>query len=101
MSARFVVPAPVNTPCGWRYSYGSNSSADVCQGDRPAVHVLTRSLPVAPAGTALCAYHSPYDVVKINPAALLHVPVRPVLSVPETYPHSSLRTPYDGFSVGE
>jgi hypothetical protein len=27
-----------------------------------AVHVLRVSLPVAPAGTHLCAYHSPWDV---------------------------------------
>lgn len=56
------VPAPPNTLCGFDY-YGRK-----CQHDNgkpgTAVHTLTQGLPVAPAGTSLCAYHSPYDVVR-------------------------------------
>jgi hypothetical protein len=47
-------------PCGWTYGRGG------CKGDhgKPsvAVHVLLKSLPVAPKDTPLCAYHSPFDV---------------------------------------
>ena len=46
-----VIPADPGTRCG----------AD-CGTGRPAVHVLTVDLPVGPVGTALCAFHSPYDV---------------------------------------
>jgi hypothetical protein len=33
-----------------------------CATNAPAVHVLMVDLPIAKAGTALCAFHSPYDV---------------------------------------
>jgi hypothetical protein len=42
-------------PCGWTHR------GSVCRSGKPAVHVLLKSLPVAPRGTALCAYHSPFD----------------------------------------
>lgn len=47
-----VQTAQPGTPCGV-----------TCQTGRPAVHVLLNDLPIAPAGTALCSFHSPYDVV--------------------------------------
>lgn len=53
-SFRIYTIAPENTPCGFRR----------CGTDKNAVHVLTTNLPVAKAGTALCSYHSPYDVEK-------------------------------------
>lgn len=43
-------------PCGWTHGRST------CQSGKPAVHVLLKGLPVAPQGTALCAYHSPFDV---------------------------------------
>lgn len=49
--AHMATVAPTGTPCGV-----------LCFHKRPAVHVLTESLPVAPAGTPLCAYHSPFDI---------------------------------------
>ena len=52
------LPAAPGTPCGVR-----------CYGTDPAIHVLTESLPVAPAGTALCAYHSPFDRDSVAPVA--------------------------------
>lgn len=68
--ARPVTPAPSGTLCGFWHSYGPNSRAGYgCMSGKPegpgtAVHVLTTDHPVAPAGTPLCAYHSPYDVVR-------------------------------------
>lgn len=55
MRTRPVVVAPLNTPCG-HYSG--------CQGpDRDnAIHVMVESFPAGRAGTALCGYHSPFDV---------------------------------------
>jgi hypothetical protein len=74
---RPVTPAPAGTPCGWT-AYGETGTRLTCAGgdsdpgahvlDRKpsipamAVHVLTRTLPVAVEGTALCGFHSPYDV---------------------------------------
>lgn len=52
MIERPVTTAKPGTPCG--YSPG-------CDSHRLAVHVLTQDLPVAKAGTALCAFHSPFD----------------------------------------
>lgn len=57
---RPVITATPGTPCGWT-TYGETGTKLTCQGDRPAVHVLTETLPVAKAGTALCGYHSPFD----------------------------------------
>lgn len=61
-NSRPVTPAPVGTLCGF------NRQGLKCMGGHPgpgkAVHVLTHSLPIAPAGTALCAFHSPYDVLR-------------------------------------
>ncbi len=67
---RHVVNAPQGSTCGFSYMNGGRPS---CKGGKsatggfapaPAVHVLTKDLPVAPAGTPLCAYHSPYDVLR-------------------------------------
>lgn len=59
-----IKAAPKGTLCGWTYGKGRYST---CMGDhgKPslAVHILLKSLPVAPAGTALCGYHSPFDVL--------------------------------------
>lgn len=66
MNTRPVVQAPRDTLCGFRYQgqgcKAGVSTTDTGPGPREAVHVLTMSLPVAPSGTALCGYHSPYDV---------------------------------------
>ena len=68
--ARPVTPAAPGTLCGYWHAYGPNSKSGYgCAGGKPkgpavAVHVLTTDHPVAPAGTALCAFHSPYDVVR-------------------------------------
>jgi hypothetical protein len=70
------IPAAPGTPCGFWRSHGPNGGAGCESGpDRSparAVHVLTEDLPVAPAGTPLCAFHSPYAVryrydVKLTP----------------------------------
>lgn len=45
-------PAPANTPCGFPR----------CASGSKAVHVMQKDYPVGAAGTALCAYHSPFDV---------------------------------------
>lgn len=44
--------APPATPCGFPR----------CATKAPAVHILLIDLPVGKVGTALCGYHSPYDV---------------------------------------
>lgn len=49
---RPVKIAPANTLCGFRN----------CGSGKNAIHILTEGLPIAPQGTALCGYHSPYDV---------------------------------------
>lgn len=67
-TARLVVPAPANTPCGW-WTYTEAGRMDTCQGGRDAVHVLTATLPIASEGTALCGFHSPYDVTEADRAA--------------------------------
>lgn len=54
--------APEGTLCSFDY-YGRKCARDHGKPSR-AVHTLTQSLPFAPAGTALCAFHSPYDVVR-------------------------------------
>lgn len=53
---RMVVAAEPGTPCGWL-----SPSGTPCGSGKTAVHVLTHTLPVASAGTALCAPHSPWD----------------------------------------
>lgn len=67
-TTRLVVPAPANTPCGW-WMYGETGHKHTCGSGRLAVHVLTETLPVAKAGTALCGFHSPYDVTEADRAA--------------------------------
>lgn len=57
---RPVTVAPKGTPCGWT-AYGETGTRLTCQGGRDAIHILTVTLPVAVAGTALCGYHSPWD----------------------------------------
>lgn len=66
------VPAPAGTLCGFNY-YGRTCAGGPDHTPAPAVHTLTDTLPVARAGTSLCAYHSPYDVlsrwdVRLSPA---------------------------------
>lgn len=61
--ARDVRPAAPGTLCGFDY-YGRKCARGAENGPDVAVHVLTQSIPLAPAGTALCAYHSPYDVLR-------------------------------------
>lgn len=63
MSAKPYTIAPANTPCGWQNRGSFSGISYDCGSGRDAVHILTQSLPVAPEGTALCAYHSPFDVV--------------------------------------
>jgi len=47
--------APAEMPCGW--------TGGICSGNHgSAIHVLKVSLPIAKMGTALCPWHSPYDV---------------------------------------
>lgn len=74
---RLVTVAPVGMLCGWG-KYGETGALLMCGSDngKPgvAVHVLTRSLPVAVEGTALCALHSPYDVTPEDREAI-RVPV--------------------------
>lgn len=70
MSARTVithapnlyVPSDGMTPCQFRRDSWGRSSCATVGTPTVAVHVLKESLPVAPAGTHLCAYHSPWDV---------------------------------------
>ena len=50
--------APKNTACG----------IDGCATGKPAVHVLGEDFPIAPEGTALGAFHSPFDVKPIAEA---------------------------------
>lgn len=65
---RPVTVAPVGTPCGWT-AYGETGTRLTCHGGRDAVHILTKTLPVAVEGTALCGFHSPYDVTDAERAA--------------------------------
>lgn len=60
--SRGHVPATPGTLCQFDY-YGRKCQHNDGQPG-PAVHKITQSLPVAPAGTELCAYHSPYDVLR-------------------------------------
>lgn len=57
---RPVTTAQPGTPCGWT-AYGETGTKLTCKGGKDAVHILTKTLPVAQAGTALCAFHSPWD----------------------------------------
>lgn len=67
---RMVTVAALGTPCGW-WTYSSETGhKHTCGSGKPAVHVLTETLPVAKAGTALCGLHSPYDVTEADRAAL-------------------------------
>ena len=57
------IPSDGMTPCQFRFiSFKGRGTCASVGTPTVAVHVLMRSLPVAPAGTHLCAYHSPYDV---------------------------------------
>lgn len=58
------------TPCGFRDC--------AVAGPTVAVHILRESLPVAPAGTHLCAFHSPYDVIEVPDPAPLVICTRPL-----------------------
>lgn len=62
---RPVTIAPLGTPCGWT-AYGETGVTLTCGSNRDAVHILTTPLPVARKGTALCAFHSPYDVTEAD-----------------------------------
>ena len=70
---RPVTTAAIGTPCGWT-AFGETGTWLACQADRPAVHVLTETLPIAPAGTALCAFHSPFDPTAAERAAIQPAP---------------------------
>ncbi len=76
-TARLVVPAPANTPCGWWMYSTETGHKHTCGSDRLAVHVLTATLPVAAEGTALCGFHSPYDVTEADRAATAGTVVDP------------------------
>jgi hypothetical protein len=67
---RPVITAPANTPCGWS-AYGETGTKLTCEGNRPAVHILTTTLPIAAEGTALCGYHSPWDATDAERQAIL------------------------------
>jgi hypothetical protein len=69
---RMVTVAPKGTPCGWR-AYGETGTRLTCQGSKDAVHILTVTLPVATKGTALCAFHSPWDVTEVDRAEVAEV----------------------------
>jgi hypothetical protein len=62
--AESIKAAPKDTLCAWTNGKGRYST---CKGDHgkpsPAIHILLKSLPVGSAGTALCGYHSPFDVL--------------------------------------
>jgi hypothetical protein len=45
-----------NVPCG----------IAGCGSGKPAVHVLLKSLPIAPLGTPLCRGHSPFDIEDVT-----------------------------------
>src|SRR5688572_31371286 len=64
---RMVVTAAAGTPCGWK-AYGEAGTLLTCESGRDAIHVLTGTLPVGVKGTALCAYHSPWDVTDADRA---------------------------------
>jgi len=49
--------APSGFPCGW-----TNQGMRCSGNSGSAIHVLKVSLPIAPMGTALCPWHSPYEV---------------------------------------
>lgn len=60
-----------NTPCEW--THGPLK----CMTERPAVHITLASTWTIPAGTAVCGFHSPEDVlyrweVKITPDVGTH-----------------------------
>lgn len=57
---RPVTVAPMGTPCGW-WMYGETGHKHTCGSGYMAIHILTETLPVAKAGTALCGFHSPFD----------------------------------------
>lgn len=68
MRDRLVTVAAPGTPCGWTHRDSETGVLSHCASGKPAVHVLTETLPVAVAGTALCAYHSPWDVTDADRA---------------------------------
>ena len=68
-SVRLVTVAPANTPCGWT-AYGETGTKLTCESGKDAAHVLTETLPVAVKGTALCGFHSPYDVTDADRKAM-------------------------------
>lgn len=70
MMDRLVTAAPINTPCGWK-ALSETGTKLTCEAGREAVHILTATLPVAPEGTALCAFHSPYDVTPADRLAMV------------------------------
>jgi hypothetical protein len=64
------------TPCGWGGHYQRCATVGT---PTVAVHVLRIDLPVAPTGTHLCAYHSPWDVrtAPVGPVSLAKPGDRP------------------------
>lgn len=67
-AVRHVVNATPGTLCGFSYygrgCKGGMSKIDTGHGPADAVHVLTMDLPAGKAGTPLCGFHSPYDVLR-------------------------------------
>jgi hypothetical protein len=74
---RPVSLAPVNTPCAWSYR------SDRCY-DGTAIHVLHHDVPGIPAGTAVCGYHSPYDVTEDEREAFMYASDRAVMDAQDT-----------------
>lgn len=67
MQDRLVIPAASGVACGWT-GRDHTGTRLTCQGGKNAVHVLTATLPVGEKGTALCGFHSPYDVTDADRA---------------------------------
>lgn len=73
-SFRPVTVATPGTPCGWQHVDEETDTIHTCESGKPAVHVLTQTLPVAEAGTALCGFHSPFDVTQAERDTMATVP---------------------------
>jgi len=114
---RMVTLAPKGTPCGWT-TYGETGTRLTCAGGNRdarahvldsktsipamAVHILTETLPVAPKGTALCAYHSPWDVTEAERAELEGTATVPTFdeSDPSTWDGPAQAAGYEWRDVG-
>lgn len=90
-----VTVAAPGTSCGW-VAYGETGRRLTCQGGKPAVHVLTKSLPVAKAGTALCGFHSPFDTTPEERAlvAVMEETASPTVCDETVTPSTRWRAPH-------